>query len=48
MEKDLSLINRQLNIESNPAEKTLKVLDEVTANRKDWKRIVKDIMAKYH
>ena len=47
IEKDLSLINIQLNIESNPPEKTLNVLDEITADRKDWKQIVKDIMAEY-
>ena len=43
--KDLSLINIQLNIESNPAEKTSQVLHEITANRKNWRRIVKDIIA---
>ena len=45
IEKDLSLINIQLNIESNPAEETLQVLHEITANRKKWRRIVKDIIA---
>ena len=45
IEKDLSLINVQLNIESNPAEKTLQVLHEITANGKNWRRIVKDIIA---
>ena len=35
----IKLINIQLNIESNPAEKILKVLDEIKENRKDWKRI---------
>ena len=45
IEKDLSLINIQLHIESNPAEKTLKVLEEITANRKNWRRIVKDTIA---
>ena len=41
IEKDLSLINIQLHIESNPAEKTLKVLEEITANGRTGEELSK-------
>ena len=43
--KDLSILNIKLDIETNTAENTMNSLGELTASRKDWKRIVKDIMA---
>ena len=45
IEKDLSMLNIKLDIETNTAEKTMNSLGKLTASRKDWKRIVKDIMA---
>ena len=36
---------RLVHAQHNTAEKTMNSLGELTASRKDWKRIVKDIMA---
>ena len=45
IEKDLATVNININVYSDPVEKTLKTLEEITTDRKKWKKIVKYIMA---
>ena len=45
IEKDLASVNIELNIDANHAEKIVHVLENPAADRIDWRRIVKDIMA---
>ena len=45
IEKDLATVDINIDVYKDPAEKTLKTLEEITTDRKKWKKIVKDIMA---
>ena len=44
IEKDLSTINIKINIETSTAEKIIEVLEKLTASKKEWERIFRDIM----
>ena len=45
IEKNLAIVNIKLNIDKNTAETTVKTLENLAADRKNWKQVAKDIMA---
>lgn len=45
IEKDLATVNIELNTNKNTVDTTVKTLEDLTADRIKWKKIVKNIMA---